>query len=328
VIGGRLLGEAVAAASLDTGANSGNRAAAFAQAQSTLIAAAGVSDVTALNALAHSQGFDTDRFADHARNKVHYLHSMTYGFRQIGDRTRPVTVPKGAEVLLETRLPYLDAEQRRVVLKTTAIASGYPVLDDAEGWGRLNLFAAADGYGVFNGDVTVSMDASKGGFSALDTWRNDITGVGKLTKQGSGTLELWGANRYSGGTEVQAGVLEADSQTAFGIGDVYVSGGTLASNVPEQLSVFGRFTQLPAGTLELNIGNHGAGRLEVRGNVSLVGGALHVKLKPGFKPAAGGVIEVIDCHDGLRGRFQSITVDGFRATPIYTRNGLLLHIAA
>jgi hypothetical protein len=28
-----------------------------------------------------------------------------------------------------------------VVLKTTALASGYPVMDDAEGWGRLNLFA-------------------------------------------------------------------------------------------------------------------------------------------------------------------------------------------
>jgi autotransporter-associated beta strand protein len=328
VIGGRLLGEAVATASLDTGANSGSRAVAFAQAQSTLIAAAGVSDVTGLNALAHSQGIDADRFADHARNKAHYLHYLTYGFKQIGDRTRPVTVPKGAEVLLETRLPYLDAEQRRVVLKTTAVASGYPVLDDAEGWGRLNLFAAADGYGVFNGDVIVSMDAGKGGFSALDTWQNDITGVGKLTKQGSGTLGLSGANRYSGGTEVQAGVLEAESQTAFGIGDVYVSGGTLASNVPEQLNVFGRFTQLPAGTLELNIGNHGAGRFDVRGNVTLVGGALHVKLKPGFEPAAGGVIEVIDCHEGLRGRFQSITVDGFRVTPIYTQNGLFLRLAA
>ena len=35
-------------------------------------------------------------------------------------------------------------------------SSGYPILDvdDAEGWGRLNLFAAADGYGAFDGDVT------------------------------------------------------------------------------------------------------------------------------------------------------------------------------
>lgn len=51
-------------------------------------------------------------------------------------------------MLLETRQPYLNAEQRRVVLKTTAIASGYPAMDDAEGFGRLNLFAAADGFGA------------------------------------------------------------------------------------------------------------------------------------------------------------------------------------
>ncbi len=328
VIGGRLHGQAVATASLVTGANSSRKVAAFAQAQTTLMAAMGVSDAVALNALAHSQGLDADRFADHAINKAHYLHYMTYGFRQIGDRTKPAVVPKGAEVLLETRLPYLDAEQRRVVLKTTAIASGYPVLDDAEGWGRLNLFGAADGYGAFNGDVTVSMDASNGGFNALDSWRNDISGVGKLTKQGSGTLALTGANRYVGGTEVQAGVLEADSATALGVGDVYVSGGTLASNAPGTLTVFGRFTQLAAGTLELNINRDDAGRLSVRGDVTLVGGSLHVKLKPGFKPKLGRMINVIDCRDGLHGRFGSITVDGFRVTPFYTPNGLFLRFGS
>jgi autotransporter-associated beta strand protein len=202
------------------------------------------------------------------------------------------------------------------------------VLDDAEGWGRLNLFAAADGYGAFNGDVTVAMDASNGGFNALDNWQNDISGVGKLTKQGSGILELTGANRYSGGTEVQAGVLEADSATALGVGDVYVSGGTLASNAPGMLNVFGRFTQLAPGTLELNVSRDGAGRLNVGGDVTLVGGSLHVKLKPGFRPPLGRIINIIDCRGGLRGRFDSVTVDGFRVTPFYTPNGLFLRFAS
>ena len=31
------------------------------------------------------------------------------------------------------------------------------MLDDPEGWGRLNLFAAADGYGAFTGNVVVTM---------------------------------------------------------------------------------------------------------------------------------------------------------------------------
>lgn len=49
-------------------------------------------------------------------------------------------------------------------LATTGLPSGYPVLDDVEGRGRLNRFAAADGFGTFVNDVTVKMDASKGGF--------------------------------------------------------------------------------------------------------------------------------------------------------------------
>ena len=326
VMGGRMQAQAVATASLVTGTNASVKAAVYAQARAALMAAAGVSDEAGLNAFAHSQGVDADRFADHDKNKATYLQYLTHGFSQTGDKTRPAVVPKGAETLLETRLAYLDADQRRVVLKTTAIASGYPILDDAEGWGRLNLFAAADGYGAFNGDVTVTMDASYGGFQASDSWRNDISGVGKLTKQGTGTLKLLGANRYRGGTEIQAGVLEADSATALGRGAVYVSGGTLVSNAPSALDIDGDYTQLAGTTLELNIGKDGAGRLDVRGDITLVGGTLHVKFAPGHQPAAGSVIRVINGHDELRGRFESITVDGFEATPFYFRGGLLLRI--
>jgi autotransporter-associated beta strand protein len=99
-------------------------------------------------------------------------------------------------------------------------------MDDAEGWGRLNLFAAADGYGSFSGNVTIVMDAAKGGFNAVDRWRNDISGSGKLVKQGTGTLKLAGANSWTGGTELTAGTLQGESVSAFGAGDVYNSGGT------------------------------------------------------------------------------------------------------
>ena len=51
-------------------------------------------------------------------------------------------------------------------------------MEGAEGWGRLNLFAGADGYGNFNGDVSVTLDTTRGGFSAEDSWRNDISGSG------------------------------------------------------------------------------------------------------------------------------------------------------
>jgi len=327
VIGGRVQAQAVAAASLSTGINKAARTVAYTQAHDTLMAAVGSTSLSAFKDYAHSQGVNADRFADHATNKANYLRLLTYGFTQTGDKTRPVIVPKGAEVLLETRLPYLDAAQRRVVLKTTALPSGYPVLDDAEGWGRLNLFAAADGYGAFNGDVAVTMDASLGGFNAADSWGNDISGAGKLTKLGSGTLTLTGANAYSGGTEIGAGVLQASSARALGAGDVYFAGGTLVCAADTALSLSGAYTQLAGTTLTLNLGSGGAGRITTTGVVTLAGGTLNIRFKPGFVPAVGDTLTVIS-GSAVRGQFTAIAVDGFKITPTYTATGVLLHIDA
>jgi autotransporter-associated beta strand protein len=327
VIGGRVQAQAVAAASLSTGINKAARTVAYTQAHDTLMAAVGSTSLLTFNDYAHSQGVDADRFADHATNKANYLRLLTYGFTQTCDTTRPTTVPKGAEVLLETRLPYLDAAQRRVVLKTTALPSGYPVLDDAEGWGRLNLFAAADGYAAFNGDVAVAMDASLGGFNAADSWGNDISGAGKLTKLGSGTLTLTGANAYSGGTQIGAGVLQASSAHALGVGDVYLAGGTLVCTADTALSLSGAYTQLVGTTLTLNLGSGGAGRITTTGVVTLAGGTLNIRFKPGFVPAVGDTFTVIS-GSAVHGQFTAITVDGFKVTPTYTATGVVLRIDA
>jgi autotransporter-associated beta strand protein len=326
VVGGRVQGHAVAAASLATGANVARKAAAYAQAQTVLMAAVGAGDPAAFNDFAHSQDAAADRFADHAASKADYLRRMTFGFKQVGDATRPAVVPKGAEVLLETRLPYLDATQRRVVLKTTAVPSGYPVMDDPEGWGRLNLFDAADGYGVFNGDVVVTMDASLGGFNAMDSWRNNISGAGKLSKKGSGTLRLGGSNSYSGGTQLVAGTLQADSAAAFGLGNVYAGGGTLVCNAPSLVTMKGAYTQVADATLQLNIGGNGAGRLSVAG-VAALAGTLNVSFKPGAGPKVGDTLTLIS-GSALTGRFSVINVQGFKVTPTYTGTTLFLRIDA
>ncbi|MDO5339340.1 MAG: autotransporter-associated beta strand repeat-containing protein [Eubacteriales bacterium] len=150
------------------------------------------------------------------KDKETYLYRMTYNIKEDNaDTTKKAVVPKEAEALLESRYPYLDESQIRYILYSTAISSGYSVLDDAEGWGRLNLFEAANGYGAFDTNVTVNMDASKGGFNADDNWKNDISGTGSLTKEGSGMLVLSGNNSYTGDTIVdgdykqnKGGVLE------------------------------------------------------------------------------------------------------------------------
>ena len=324
VVSGRIQAQAIVAANLLDAETAKIKAGAVAQAHATLMAKTGT---TADNFYdyAHSGTAANDRFADYATNKAAYIRRMTFGFAPIGSTTAPAVVPKGAEVLLETRLPYLTDAQRRVVLKTTAMPSGYPIMDDAEGWGRLNLFAAADGYGVFTGNVVVAMDAAKGGFNAVDRWRNDISGAGKFSKQGTGTLKLGGNNSWSGGTQVEAGRLEANSATAFGKGDVYVSGGTVVSNASASLAVAAKYTQLAAGNLELKLGSGQGGRLTVAGQMTVAGGSLKVSFQNGYKPAAGDTLNVIGAAS-FKGKFDSITVDGFKVTPTYTATGLQLRL--
>jgi autotransporter-associated beta strand protein len=326
VISGRVQAQAVAAANL-IAAGATTRAAARAQAQATLMK---LTDTTPASfpGYAVSGTPANDRFADYAASRANYLRRLTYGLPQIGAASAPAVVPKGAEVLLETRLPYLSDAQRRVVLKTTAIASGYPVLDDPEGWGRLNLFAAAEGYAVFTGNVVLNMDAAKGGFHAVDRWRNDISGTGKLVKQGSGTLKLGGKNSWSGGAQVEAGTLEALSPTAFGTGDVYVAGGaTVVNNTAGTLALARQYTQLAGATLEMRVGAATHGHLSVNGAVTLGGGTLHIKFQDGYKPAAGATLTVITAGS-LKGKFETITVDGFTVTPTYTETGLQLRLGA
>ncbi len=325
VIGGRLLGEASALGNIYA-ATPDVRKAARAQALQTLMKSTGAATPEALLAFAHSQATAQDRFADAAANRANYRRRLVFGFTQTGDATRPAVVPKGAEVLLETRLPYLTDAQRRVVLKTTALPSGYPVMDDAEGFGRLNLFAAADGYGAFNGDVDVSMDASLGGFNALDVWRNDIAGPGKLTKRGTGTLALAGNDSYSGGTELVAGTLRADSAKALGTGAVYVGGGTLAVGGAGTLQLQGGFTQTAAGTLQAQLGSADAGALTTSGTATL-GGTLVLSFAPGYTPKAGDTVTVLRAQ-AVQGQFSQITVPGFRAVPVYAADGLRLVLLA
>jgi autotransporter-associated beta strand protein len=319
VMGGRMLATALAAATLADSGNATLKANARAQALAYMVAQTGATADT-LNTFAHTS--DSTRFASATTNKANYLASMTYGFSQIGTTGVAAVVPDSAEVLLETRFPYLTAAQRRVVLKSTAIDSGYPLLDDTEGWGRLNLVAAADGYGAFDGDVTVTMNTADGGFATADTWGNNISGTGLLTKAGTGALTLSGTNTFSGGLVLTEGTLVGTSATAFGTGDVYQSGGTL--KVTSHLTMGARYTQT-SGTLSLVLGASGQGRVVVTSDAT-VGGNLVVSFS-GYTPSVGDEITVLTAS-ALHGTFGSITVSGYTVTPTYGTSSIKLRITA
>lgn len=310
VMGGRVMATAMAAAILSDPANSSLKKAAYQDARKQLLS---------------QKGTAPDRFSNYATNKKNYNQRLTYGFSQVNPTTTPMTVPKGAEVLLETRLPYLDSTQRRWVLATTGIPSGYPVLDDAEGWGRLNLFSAADGYGAFTNNVAVNMDASKGGFNALDRWRNNISGVGKLTKKGTGTLKLMGNNTYSGGTQIEQGTLEGTSETAFGSGGITNNGGTLLKNASGKLIIGGNYRQSTKGTLELNLRSKND-VLKMKGT-AILNGKLRLNFSNKYVPANGATILTYGKRNGAFSSIETVGLpSNYKVKVIYTADSAQLKV--
>jgi autotransporter-associated beta strand protein len=316
VIGGRILATALAAATLSDPQNAGLKAAAHAQATQYF------------QNRTQPVGTDTDPYADHQVNATAVASWLTYQLPRCGRHTE-MTVPKRAEVLLETRLPYLDASQRREVLRTTALPSGYPLLDGPEQWGRLNLFAAADGYGAFDDRVRVTMDASRSGFHAADTWRNAIAGNGGLVKTGTGELTLAGGNRYLGGTRIEGGTLTAASTTALGSGDVDLRGGTLRlTPTAGCVQVCGTYRQAYGTMLAVTLRPGHQPALTVARSVTLDQGAiLEITLDQPYDARAGAVLPVL-VTPSLRGSFATITVviDGFRAVARYQSTGLSIRL--
>lgn len=75
-----------------------------------------------------------------------YRQRLTYGLPKSGTPGVPLVVPAGAEALLTYSHPTLTAEQRRQILASTAIDSGYPLevgrTAADSGWTRIDLARA------------------------------------------------------------------------------------------------------------------------------------------------------------------------------------------
>ncbi len=306
VIGGRIMGTAVTAAAIS--ANPTIASAAVSQANSYFLAKAQTAGFNSIDDYAHSDVSDVEaaRYSDHDEMKARYLAALTYGFEPLDEDSAAPEVPQGAEVLLASRFPYLDDDQRRAVLATTEIDSNYPVIKQSRGWGRLNLFAAADGYGAFDGDVTVTMNSDDGEFGAQDSWGNDISGAGLLTKLGDGSLTLTGDNSYSGGTLLEAGSLIAASSSAFGNGTLYQQDGTLEiaidddSNGSQGTLDVSAYVQ-DGGDLVLNLTNNA--KLNATGSIYLSGGNLILNVPSLTETQSYEVLSAAY----LNGEFSSVT---------------------
>jgi autotransporter-associated beta strand protein len=343
VIGGRIHALAVTTYALMQNNIRDDAKAAYAQAQAYFGQLAEQNDMTLFqyahrpvrhrdqlvsDGLVNVEVYDNNRYANHDLNKKIYRARMTYGFRKQWSRSgQAPVVPEGAELLLATRQPYLTSAQRRTVLYTTEVDSGYPILDESNGWGRIDLVTAADGYGAFPGDVTVTMNAEDGGFSQHDWWRNNISGEGLLTKQGSGTLTLTGRNSYTGGTLVKGGTLEAASATAFGQGDLYTQDGTVLVNSRRPLHIRGNFTQDADGHLKIVMGRK-LSQMRVSKSVYIAGGTLQLDLSQlHYLPRYGrGARFTLITGGSVTGKFDSVSAGNHRVKLIYTPHQVIAQI--
>ncbi|WP_190294702.1 autotransporter domain-containing protein [Pseudomonas caricapapayae] len=196
----------------------------------------------------------TGLYTSYAQQKAFYNYTKYYSWAPIGPADKPMVAPENSNYLIATRFPYLNKDQLLEVIRTTADPSGQ-VLDDP--WSRINLFAAADGYGRFDTDVSVNLDSTRAidqkvpgaGYFARDIWRNDISGPGKLVKAGDGSLELAGHNSF-GGFELKAGELKLTGANQL-TGSALAEGGTL-SVIGGELHSTGDVTVNSAAVLKLD----------------------------------------------------------------------------
>ncbi|HEV2650939.1 MAG TPA: autotransporter-associated beta strand repeat-containing protein, partial [Rhizomicrobium sp.] len=139
-----------------------------------------------------------------------------------------------------------------VIVNATDTTSGTLEVDNAETIGSL----AGNG-----GSVVLDADLTTGGDNTSTSYSGVISGTGALIKDGTGTFVLAGANTYSGGTIINAGLLQGDTTSIQG--DVLINAAGTLGFVQNEDGTYAGAISGPGAIIET-----GAGLLTLTGNNS------------------------------------------------------------
>jgi len=176
--------------------------------------------------------------------------------------------------------------------------------------------------GSFNAPAIENRGQIVANFTDTTTLAANISGIGSLTKTGSGTLSLTGNNSYSGGTTITGGLINFAAAGNFGTGTITLNGGGLQWASGNTTDISSRLAPLGPGGATFNTNGNavtfatpltgsgglvkaGAGGLVLLGDSTYTGGTvvnsgiLHI----GEQGSAPGSIVIV--HSWVPGKRSS-----------------------
>ena len=198
-------------------------------------------------------------------------------------------------------------------------------------------------------DISGQLAPLAGSGGTFDTNGNNValasalTGAGGLTKQGSGVLNLTGANRYTGVTSVVGGTLAVNGSTTSNV--TVGSGGTLGGNgtivgtvttvgtlAPGNsigtLNVSGNYAQATGSTYQVEVNAAGqSDKLNVTGTATINGGTVAVQAQSGSY-SRNTTYTILTAGGGVSGAYSGITSNFAFLTPslAYDANNVYLNL--